>query len=201
MGRSRYISFASTLMGAITALFLAGAGSWPAAAQQGGGYNEPPAFILGTVSGDPGTTAGVPLYFKTGGGKPVRSAHLEVEFVSNSVKFAKADKGTASAVEDFDLTADSKEFPPDDKNLKHTRISLDIAVKDSDPEKALPEGLLSFLNFDVPTDAKSFSIELNPRVVTAQDAAKAAVKVRAESGKIIIALPDEPMPGCFFFTH
>ena len=201
MGRSRFIPFSITVIGAIAALIFAVSGSRAAAAQQGGGNNEPPAFILGTVSGDPGTTTGIPLYFKTGGGKPIRSAHLEVEFVSNSVKFAKADKGAASAVQDFDLTVDSNELPPDDKNIKRTRLIIDLAVKDSDPKKSLPEGLLSFLDFSVPTDAKSFSIELNPRVVSAQDAAKASVKVRGEAGKIIIALPDEPMAGCFFFTH
>jgi len=201
MGRSRFIPFTTTVIGAIAALIFSSFGSRAAVAQQGGGNNDPPAFILGTVSGDPGTIAGIPLYFKTGSGKPIRSAHLEVEFVSNSVKFAKANKGTASAVQDFDLTVDSNELPPDDKNIKRTRLTIDFAVKDSDSKKSLPEGLLSFLDFSVPTDAKSFSIELNPRVVSAQDAAKASVKVRGEAGKIIIALPDEPMAGCFFFTH
>jgi hypothetical protein len=201
MIRSRNIFIAYAFTGVMAVVSLTGAGIWEALAQQSAGSDEPPSFILGTVSGDPGTTVGIPLYFNIGGGKPIRSAHVEVEFVSNSVKFVKADKGAASAVQDFDVTVDSKDLPPDDKKITRTQLTIDFAVKDADPKKSLPGGLLSFLNFNVPTDAKSFSIELNPQAVSAKDSAMAAVKVRGEAGKIIIALPDEPMAGCFFFAH
>jgi hypothetical protein len=69
---------------------------------------------------------------------------MDVEFVSNSVKFMKAEKGTASTVQDFDLKVGSTELPPDAKNIHRTRLSIDLAVKDAGPKKGLPEGLLSF---------------------------------------------------------
>ena len=201
MRRSRYVSFAFIAARAMAVAFFAGTGASPAFAQQRAGSTEPPAFILGTVSGDPGTTAGIPLYFTPGAGQPIRRVHLEVEFVSNSVKFAKAQKGAAAAVQDFDLAVEAKELPPDDKNIQRTRLNIDVTVTNSDRKKSLQEGLLSFLNFQVPTNAKAFAIELKPLTISAQDAANKPVKVTAEPGKIIIALPDEPMVGCFFFTH
>jgi hypothetical protein len=201
MNSLRSISFTATSWGVLAVLVFAGAGSRMALAQQSGANDNTPSFIIGTVSGEPGTPAEIPLYFTPNGGKAIQSAHMEVEFVSNSVKFTKADKGTASAVQDFDLKVDSKELPPDAKNIRRTTLSIDVEVKDPGPKKGLPEGLLSFLDFDVPTNAKPFSIELKPLNVSAEDAAKAPVKVHAEAGKIIIALPDQPLPGCFFFTH
>jgi hypothetical protein len=197
MARSWHTSAAAFVTIALAAAFLAGICPSSALAQK---TNTPPSFLLGTVPADPGVNVSVPLYFTPGAGQPIHSAHLEVEFVSNSVKFDKAEKGTASAVENFNLKVDSKNLPPD-QNIQHTHLDIDMAVADADAKKSLPEGLLAFLNFQVPTNAKSFSIELKPVAFSALDAAKKPVKLAAESGKIIVSLPDVPMVGCFFFTH
>ena len=176
---------------------LAGILASPLLAQKN---NAPPTFLIGTVAGDPGTSASIPLYFTPNASQPVHSIHLEVTFVSNSVKFDKAEKGTASAVQDFDLKVASTELPPE-QNLQHTKLDIQIGIADSDTKKTLPEGLLAFLNFNVPDNAKSFAIELKPVVIAALEPGKKPVKVSVEPGKIIVALPDAPMPGCFFFTH
>ena len=95
----------------------------------------------------------------------------------------------------------STEAAPDDKNLKHTRISIDLASKDPDATKSLPDGILSFLDFDIPNEAKSYSIELKPVSFSAKNAASASVQLKVDAGKLIVALVDEPLAGGFFFTH
>jgi hypothetical protein len=197
MSCRRSVASIHALFVAIVAVTLASSCPLGAFAQNA---NGPSSFLIGTVPADPGTSIAVPLYFTPGTGQPLRSVHLEIEFVSNSVKFDKADKGTASSVQNFDLKVESKELPPD-KNLQHTKLAIDVAVTEAGAKKSIPEGLLSFLNFKVPANAKSFAIELKPTLVSALDEAQKPVKATVEPGKIIVSLPDEPMAGCFFFTH
>ncbi len=160
-----------------------------------------PNLILGTVASDRGTTATVPLYYQPAEDTPIRSLHLEVDFVSNSVKFAKAEKGIAAEIQDYDLAVETEELPPNDQDLSRTRLKIDIAVVDSDSSKALPQGLWTFLDFQIPEDAKPFAISLTPASVSAQDEAGQPVEVTVEAGKVIVSVPDEPLVGCFFFTH
>ena len=157
-------------------------------------------LILGTVASERGTTASIPIYFKPGK-DALRSLHLEVDFVSNSVKFAKADKGLAAQTQDYELTVKANELAPDDKKISHTRLSIDVSLPDSASGKSLPEGLWAFLNFTIPSDAKPFSISLNPIAISAQNASKKPIEVASEAGKIIVSVPDEPLAGCFFFSH
>jgi hypothetical protein len=158
-------------------------------------------LIVGTLASDRGTTAAIPLYYQAGKDTRLRSLRLELDFVSNSVKFDKAEKGIVAGAQAFDLTVEAKELPPDDKNLTHTRLTVNVALPGVDSQKPLPEGLWAFLNFRIPPDAKPFSIALNPISVSAQDMAKKPVEVAVEAGKIIVSVPDAPLPGCFFFSH
>ncbi len=158
-------------------------------------------IILGTVASDRGTTATVPLYYQPAEDTPIRSLHLEVDFVSNSVKFAKAEKGIAAEIQDYDLTVKAEPLPDDDQGLSRTRLMIDVAVADGDPGKALPRGLWTFLDFRIPEDAKPFAISLIPASVSALDEAGQPVEVTVEAGKVIVSVPDEPLVGCFFFTH
>ena len=171
------------------------------AAAQASEARAPANLILGTVASDRGTTATVPLYYQPAEDTPIRSLHLEVDFVSNSVKFAKAEKGIAAEIQDYDLTVETEELPPNDQGLSRTRLKIDIAVVDSDSSKALPKGLWTFLEFRIPEDAKPFAISLTPASVSAQDEAGQPVEVTVEAGKVIVSVPDEPLVGCFFFTH
>ena len=163
--------------------------------------SEPASLILGTVAGDRGTTVSIPLYYQPGKNPPLHSLHLEVEFVSNSVKFDKAEKGVAAETQDFNFAIEAKDLPPDAKNITRTRLSIDVSIADPDPKKSLPEGLWAFLSFRIPPEAKPFSITLNPGPISAQDPQKKPVPLAAEAGKIIVSVPDAPLVGCFFFTH
>ena len=192
----RSYSFVALLGTAAGVLLL-----FPALAAAQGSARAPANLILGTVASDRGTTATIPLYYQPAEDTPIRSLHLEVDFVSNSVKFAKAEKGIASEVQDFDLAVETEELPPNDQDLSRTRLKIDIAVVDSDPGKALPRGLWTFLDFRIPDDAKPFAITLTPASVSAQDEAGQPVEVTVEAGKVIVSVPDEPLVGCFFFTH
>src|SRR5262245_3696612 len=58
-------------------------------------------LIIGTVASELGTTAAIPLYYQPPKNAKVKKIHAELDYVSNSVKFDKAEKGVASAVEDF----------------------------------------------------------------------------------------------------
>ena len=158
-------------------------------------------IILGTVAGDRGTTAAIPLYYQPAENTPIQSLHLEVDFISNSVKFAKAEKGVAAEMQDYDLTVEAEPLPDDEQGLSRTRLIIDVAVADDDPGKALPQGLWSFLEFRIPPEAKPFAISLTPASVSAQGASQQPVPVTAEAGKVIVSVPDEPLVGCFFFTH
>ncbi len=183
-------------------LLLAGPCSRLAAAQKPkSGEAAGGSLIVGTVASERGTTAAIPLYYEPSKNSHLRSVHLELDFVSNSIKFTKAEKGVASEVQNFDVAVEAKELPPDDKKISHTRLLIDVTLTDADARKSLPEGLLSFLNFKIPDDAKPFSIGLNPITVAAQDAAKKPVEVAAEAGKVIVSIPDAPLAGCFFFSH
>lgn len=184
----------------ICALSLALASS--ALAQKAKSPTEPAGnLIVGTVAAERGTVAAIPIYYEPGKNGAIGRLDIELDFVSNSVKFARIEKGVASEGQTFEAKADAKEQPPDDKNIKHTRLNLSFALPEGATNKSLPSGLLAFLNFDVPPEAKPFSIALNPITVAAQDAAKKPAQVVAEAGKIIVSVPDEPLAGCFFFTH
>ena len=171
------------------------------AQQRKTGQESAPDLILGTVASERGTTVSIPIYYQPGKSGGLRSVHLEVDFVSNAVKFTKADKGLAAQAQDYTLTVAAKELPPDEKKITRTRLSMDVSVPEADSTNPLPEGLWAFLNFRIPPDAKPFSISLNPIAISAQDLSKKPAKVESEAGKIIVSVPDEPLVGCFFFTH
>ncbi len=161
---------------------------------------EPAAsIVVGTVASERGTTGAIPIYYEPGKTTPLKKVHLDLDFVSNSVKFDKAEKGVAAQVQDYDLKVTAQELPPDDKKILHTRLSVDVAV--TDPSKSLPQGLLAFLNFKVPEDAKPFSIAINPVTTSAEDVSSKPAEIAAEAGKLIVSIPDAPLAGCFFFSH
>ena len=157
-------------------------------------------LLIGTVASEVGTTAAIPIFYEPAK-NGVRSIRVVLDFVSNSVKFARAEKGVASEGAELEVKAQASELPPDDKKISHTRLTVEISAAGGDPKKALPSGLLAFLNFSIPENAKPFSISLNPISISAEDTAKKTVEVAAEPGKVIVSIPDAPLAGCFFFSH
>lgn len=168
----------------------------------GGGQDKKAgSLIIGTVAADRGTTASIPIYYEPGKGTHLRSVHLELDFVSNTVKFAKAQKGIAGQGHNFDLAVQAKDQAPDARKIVHTRLTVDVSVPESSSGELLPRGPLAFLNFTVPSQAKPFAISLKPISVSARDASSKPVQIAAEAGKIIVSVPEAPLANCFFFTH
>ena len=194
----------------IVSVFVFGLLIWPslttAAVQKSksaSSSSQPPggSLLVGTVASEVGTTAAIPLFYDPGKSAHAQSLHVVLDFVSNSVKFARAEKGVASEGLQLEVKADAVELPPDDKKIIHTRLTVDVAISGSDPKKSLQEGLLAILNFTIPENAKPFSISLNPISISAQDVSKKQLEAAAEPGKVIVSIPDAPLAGCFFFNH
>ncbi|MBI4442049.1 MAG: hypothetical protein HY649_01585 [Acidobacteria bacterium] len=175
-------------------------------AEQASGSGRPPApeagtLILGTVAGEPGTSIAVPIYFKPSGEASLRALRVELEFVSNSVKFTKAEKAPVAEGSDLDLAVQVEELPRNEKNVQRTRLMVAVSVVDSNAKKLLPGGVWGFLNFRISPEATPYNISMNPLSVSAQDTSQKPVPVAVEKGHIIVFAADLPMAGCFIFTH
>ncbi|MSO21516.1 MAG: hypothetical protein EXQ56_13890 [Acidobacteria bacterium] len=101
-----------------------------------------------------------------------------------------------------DLTVDiqPEDLPPEANGLPQTILKINVSVSGGD-SKPLPDGLWVFLNFRLIPEAKSFAVNLQPYNVEAIGLTGKPVKVLAEAGKVIVSSDDEPLVGCFFFTH
>ena len=175
-------------------------------AEQTSGSGQRPAqqagtLILGTVAGDPGSSIAVPIYFKPSGDPSLRSLRVELEFVSNSVKFAKAEKAPASEERDLDLAVQVEELPRNEKNVQRTRLIVDVSVVDANAKRPLPAGVWGFLNFRISPEATPYNISMNPLSVSALDTSQKPVLVTVEKGNILVYAAELPMAGCFIFTH
>jgi hypothetical protein len=145
----------------------------------------------------------IPMYFTPDPNTPLRSFAAEIEFVSNNLKFQKAEKGTL--LEDTGGTVESavSEGNPDAKGVTRSKAHVTVSLPGKQLQKGLPEGLVVYLVFQVSMQAKAFAIKLNTSVVSAQDMQDHKVsKVYAKSGIVSVELADtNPEAACFFFSH
>ncbi len=181
-----------------------------AAAQQAGGGNAEaeaslPRVAVGEINGNPGTTLMVPLYFTPDPNRPLRSITVELDYVSNSLKFQNAASGTAVEQAGATLNTTLTDGVPDENNVTRSKLRIAVAVPETETGRSIPDGLLSFLMFRVSTDARAFAIRLNTTVVsaeTAQNPPQAVANVSTLPGLVVVELGDMlPEATCFFFTH
>ena len=175
-----------------------------AAAQDKQAASEPlPRIALSELDGTPGANVMMPLYFTRDPKNPLTSITVDIEFVSNNLKFDKIASGTAAEQAGADLSSALTEGKPDDKGVKRSKVRITASLKDA--AKGLPDGLLAYLLFEISLDAKPFSIKLTPTVVDAQDnhiPSKKVTGVATESGMVVVQVLDVmPEATCFFFTH
>ncbi len=175
--------------------------SWnPSASHsQNSGELDSPTIILGTVAGDRGTTVSLPVYFKGGGGT-VSKLSFAVKFISNSVKFDKVDASGITPSQDLTVDIQPEDLPPEANGLPQTMLKINVSISGGD-SKPLPDGLWVFLAFRLTQEAKSFAVNMQPYNIEAIGLTGKPVKVLAEAGKVIVSSDDEPLVGCFFFTH
>ena len=164
-----------------------------------------PRVAVGEINGIPGAGLMIPLYFTPDPKNPLRSITVDIDYVSNSLKFQKASRGVVTEQVGADVSTTLTDGKPDAKNLTRSKLRVAVAIPDKEPKKGLPEGLLAYLLFNVTTEARAFAIKLNTSVVSAettQNPPQKVAKVNAAPGLVVIELPDMlPEATCFFFTH
>ena len=110
----------------------------------------------------------VPLYFTPDPRAPLRSITVDIDYVSNSLKFQKASRGVVTEQVGADLSTTLTDGKPDARKITRSKLRVAVAIPERDPKQGLPEGLLAYLLFQVSTDAKAFAIRLNTSVVSAE---------------------------------
>ena len=164
-----------------------------------------PRVSLGNITGSPGASLMVPLYYTAAPNLPLRSIAVELDYVGNHLKFQKASRGTIAEKVGADVSTTLTEGAPDGKGLIQSKVRIDVALVEKEPQEGIPEGLLAFLLFRVTPDAKPFAIRLNTSVTLAEDLQnppKKVAQVASESGLVVVQLADViPEATCFFFTH
>jgi hypothetical protein len=164
-----------------------------------------PRVAVGEINGNPGSSLMVPLYFTPDPNRPLRSITVEIDYVSNSLKFQSAASGTAVEQVGARLNATLTDGAPNEQNVIRSKLRVEISVPETQAAKGIPEGLLSFLMFRVNTDARPFAIRLNTSVVsaeTAQTPPQTVADVSTIPGLVVVDQGDMlPEATCFFFTH
>lgn len=192
------------------ALFLEGmsATGWAQNPPAGESKEAPvagPRVAVGEINGIPGAGLMIPLYFTPDPRNPLRSITVDIDYVSNSLKFQKASRGVVTEQVGADVSTTLTDGKPDAKNITRSKLRIAVAIPDKEPKKGLPEGLLAYLLFQVTTEARAFAIKLNTSVLSAetiQNPPQKVAKVNAAPGLVVIELPDMlPEATCFFFTH
>ena len=182
----------------------------PAQGQTAGGGNSEaeskvPRVSVGEIGGNPGSNLMVPLYFTPDPNRPLRSISIELDYVSNSLKFQQAATGTAVEQSGATMKATLTDGTPDDKDVTRSKLRIDIEVPADQAGKSIPDGLLSFLMFRVSDEAKPFAIRLNTNVLAAQTAqtpSQPVADVGALPGMVVVDQGDLlPEQTCFFFSH
>ncbi len=165
-----------------------------------------PRISMSEILGSPGASLMVPLYYTPDPKQPARSLTVDIEFVSNHLKFQKASRGVIPEEIGADISANVTDGAPDAKTgAVRSKLRVAISLTEKNPQKGLPEGLLSFLLFQVTMDAKPFTIKLNPTVIAAEDLHTPPRKIAKFStvpGTVVVEIPDIlPEATCFFFSH
>jgi len=158
----------------------------------------PPRVKLGEIAATPGSSVMVPVYFTPDPKTAIRSFTVEVQHVSNNLEFQSAVDG---AIEGLEITSSVTKGTPDEKGVTRSKFRVTVTDKKS---KGLPDGLVSFLMFNLSQDAKPFVIKLNTKAVSAegQSAAQKVSNLNVVSGSVTVESSDvEPGMTCFFFSH
>jgi hypothetical protein len=185
-----------------------GPGTLPAAARDAAAapkaVTNVPRVSLDEITGSPGASLMIPLYYTPDPKAPLRSFAVEIDYVSNNLKFQKAARGAAAEQAEAEVTTNLTDGKPDDKGVTRSKLLVTAALA-KDAKSGLPDGLMAYLLFTVSMQAKPFAIRLTPTVVSAEDTSnppKKVAKVTGVPGMVTVEIPDMmPEATCFFFTH
>ena len=193
----------SVRIGMLTASLLLSAGGplvTAGAAQDSEDVEAPPPIIsVGQITGTPGASLMIPLYYTPDPDNPMKSITVEIDYVSNNLKYLKLSPGLAAERVNADIAGVLTDGEASAEGLTRSTLRVDASVIGNDP---VPEGLLAYLLFQISLEAKPFAIEMNTSVTSAQNLQGEAAVVNAQDGLVVVELLDAmPEASCFFFTH
>jgi hypothetical protein len=160
-----------------------------------------PRVALSELTGTPGASLMMPFYFTPDPNNSLRSLEVDIEFVSNNLKFQKASPGLAA--EQVNATVESSviDGQPDENGRVYSKLHIKASVPNQAAGEGLPDGLLAYLLFQISLEAKPFRIRLTPSV-TATEPVLSAQQIATEEGFVNVeALDVMPEATCFFFSH
>lgn len=162
----------------------------------------PPRVAVGEITGTPGSSLMLPLYYTPDPKLAVKDVTVEVEFVSNTLKFEKLSPGVAAEESGATVKSSVVEGKPDDKGITRSKLVITASLPADKAAAGLPDGLLAYLLFQISLEAKPFAIRMVTKVNSASDAQSKPAKVNAQNGLVMIENMDMmPEATCFFFTH
>ena len=176
------------------------------ASVKGSGIEGAPKISLGQITGSPGASLMIPLYYTpSSAAEPLRSLVLDLNYVSNHLKFQKAAAGVIPEDIGVEIAGNVTDGESDAKGTVRSKLRVSVSLTDKNPKKGLPEGLLAYLLFQVTMDAKPFTITLTPTVNSAVDLhtpPRKVTTIRTEPGTVVVEVSDMlPETTCFFFSH
>jgi hypothetical protein len=177
-----------------------------AASGKKGGTEDAPRISLRQITGSPGDSLMIPLYYTpSSASEPLRSLVVDIDYVSNHLKFQKAAAGVIPEDVGVDIAGSVTDGVSDAKGTIRSNLRVSVSLTEKNPQKGLPEGLLVYLLFQVTMDAKPFTIKLTPTVNSAEDLhtpPRKVARISTVPGTVVVEVPDAmPETTCFFFAH
>lgn len=155
--------------------------------------------VLADVSGVPGSSVEVPIYFTPGAGVEVARLKIEITYISANLKYSKLDKGIDLG--DLELHVDVKDGKTE-KGVDTQTLTI-IASYPKPPDKGIPEGLLGYLTMKISDTGKTANISLRTTAEANEVGTNKLIsKIRAINGKVEVEAAGQPAAvSCFFFSH
>jgi hypothetical protein len=202
---SRKVRSRAGLWMAATIIIFSWASPRLSAAAQEEASAKGPRVGLAELDGTPGASLMMPFYFTPDPKTPMQSLAVDIEYVSNNLKFEKSALGIASEQGKADVQTSVTDGQPDAKGIVRSTLHVKASLSGENAKQGLPDGLLAYLLFQISMDAKPFSIRLVPKVVSAEDTStppKNITDVATDPGIVKVQVLDvAPEATCFFFTH
>lgn len=161
-----------------------------------------PRVAVGEITGTPGSILMLPLYYTPDPKLPVKDISVEIEFVSNTLKYDKLSPGVAAEAAGATVKGSLVNGQPDEKGITRSKLTVTAAMPAEKVAEGLPDGLLAYLLYSVSLEAKPFAIRMSTKVNSASDPQSKPITVNAQNGLVVLELLDMmPEATCFFFTH
>ena len=158
-------------------------------------------ITLGGSSGTPGTSVVVPIYFTPSEGAQAGRLKITVEFVSANLKFDKVERGIAAEMGDVDVKSDLK-VGKNDKGIETSTLTIEAAAPQS-PKKAIPPGLLGYIQMKISESGRPANITLRAAAEGSDLASgKPLQNLKSYDAQVEVLAPGtQPVVACFFFSH